>query len=97
MAKIDPLYKLYNYACDKMYRVIYEVDDPYPDEHVAIGMLLNIHGPLVVLLGEKGMYYIRHKNIRLMEPIPMPKKLCDNYRNVIETYLKEEAELGRIK
>ena len=28
---------------------------------------------------------------------PMPKKLCDNYRNVIETYLKEEAELGRIE
>lgn len=96
MAKIDPLYKLYNYACDKMYRVIYEVDDPYPDEHVAIGMLLNIHGPLVVLLGEKGMYYIRHKNIRLMEPIPMPEKLCDNYRTVIESYLKEGIEFKRI-
>ena len=97
MANIYPLYKLYNCACNKMYRVIYEVDDSYPDEHVAIGMLLNIHGPLVVLLGEKGMYYIRHKNIRLMEPIPMPKKLCDNYRNVIETYLKEEAEFRRIE
>ena len=97
MAKIDPLYKLYNYACDKMYRVIYKIDDSYPDEHTAIGMLLNIHGPLIVLLGEKGMYYIRHKDIKLMEPIPMPRNLCDNYRSVIETYLKEEVEFRRIE
>ena len=94
MAKIDPFYKLYNYACDKMYRVIY--DDYYSDEHVVIGMLLNINSLSIVLLGEKGIYYIRHKDIRLMEPIPMPRNLCDNYRSIIETYLKEEAEFRRI-
>ena len=95
MAKIDPLYKLYNYACDKMYRVIYKTDDFYPDEHATTGMLLNIHGPLIVLLGEKGMYYIRHKDIKLMEPIPMPEKLADNYRKVIEEYLKESSVFER--
>lgn len=96
MAKIDPLYELYNYACDKMYRVIYKVNDSYLDEHVVIGMLLNIHGQFIVLLGEKGIYYIRHEDVKLMEPIPMPRNLCDNYRSVIETYLKEEAEFRRI-
>ena len=96
MAKIDPLYKLYNYACDKMYRVIYKVNDSYLDEHVVIGMLLNINSPFIVLLGERGIYYIRHEDVKLMEPIPMPRNLCDNYRSVIETYLKEEAEFRRI-
>lgn len=96
MAKIDPLYKLYNYACDKMYRVIYKVNDSYLDEHVVIGMLLNINSQFIVLLGERGIYYIRHKDVELMEPIPMPRNLCDNYRSVIETYLKEEAEFRRI-
>lgn len=96
MAKIDPLYKLYNYACDKMYRVIYKVNDSYLDEHVVIGMLLNINSQFIVLLGERGIYYIRHKDVKLMEPIPMPRNLCDNYRSVIETYLKEEAEFRRI-
>lgn len=94
MAKMGPLFKLYNYACDKMYRVIYKTD--YGDEHAMKGMLLNCHGPLLILLGEKGMYYIKHKDIQLMEPIPMPKNLCDNYRTVIETYLKEESEFKRI-
>ena len=96
MAKIDPLYKLYNYACDKMYRVVY-APEWYPGERAVQGLLVNCHGSLIILLGEKGLYYIKHKDIQLMEPIPMPSKLCDNYRNVIETYLKEEAELRRIE
>lgn len=94
MIKTDPLMKLYDYACDKMYRIIYKPD--YGIEQALRGLLLNCHGPFLVLLGEKGLYYIKHKDILLMEPIPMPKNLCDNYRNVIETYLKEEAELRRI-
>ena len=32
-----------------------------------------------------------------MIAIPMPRNLCDNYRSVIETYLKEEAEFRRIQ
>ena len=92
--KMDPLFKLFNYACDKMYRVIYTTE--WYDERVIQGLLINCHGPLMVLLGEKGLYYIKHKDIQLMEPIPMPKNLCDNYRSTIETYLKEEAEFDRL-
>lgn len=88
--KTDPLFELFNYACDKMYRVIYTFEGY--DERIVRGLLINCHGSLVVLLGEKGLYYIKHKNIQLMEPIPMPKNLSDNFRKVIETYLKERAE-----
>ena len=92
--KMDPLFKLFNYACDKMYRVVYTSEwNSY--EHMAQGLLINCHGSLVVLVGEKGLYYIKHKDIQLMEPIPMPRNLCDNYRSIIETYLKEEAEFKR--
>ena len=91
--KMDPLFKLFNYACDKMYRIVYTSE--WHDEHVVKGFLINCHGPLMVLLGEKGLYYIKHKDIQLMEPIPMPRNLCDNYRSTIETYLKEEAEFKR--
>lgn len=93
MGKIDPLFKLYNYACDKMYRIIYKTD--YGDERAMCGLLIHCHGPLLVLLGEKGMYYIKHKDIVLMEPISMPKNACENYRAVIEDYLKEELEFKR--
>ena len=92
MNDFGPVTKLYNYACNKMYRVIY---NNYVHKEVE-GILINCHGPVIVLLGELGLYLIKPQDIELMEPIPMPKKLCDNYRNVIETYLKEEAELRRI-
>lgn len=88
--KMDPLFKLFNYACDKMYRVVYTSE--WHDECIIKGLLVNCHGPLMVLLSEKGLYYIKHKDIQLMEPIPMPKNLPDNFRKVIETYLKERAE-----
>ena len=89
MSDFGPVTKLYNYACNKMYRVTYT---NYIHKEVE-GILINCHGPFIVLLGELGLYLIKPQDIELMEPIPMPKKLCDNYRNVIETYLKEEAEL----
>ena len=96
MRKIDPLFKLFDYACDKMYRVIYNTHDSN-NERATVGMLINCHGPLIVLLSENGLHYIKHKDIQFMSPIPMPKKLCDNYRHVIETYLKEEAEFRRVE
>lgn len=94
--KMDPLLKLFNYACDKMYRVVYTTEW-HSDEHNVQGLLINCHGPLMILLSEKGLYYIKHKDIQLMEPIPMPRNLGDNYRSTIETYLKEEAEFERGK
>ena len=86
---MDPLFELFNYACDKMYRVIY-TPEGY-GERIVKGLLINCHGLLIVLLGEKGLYYIKHTDIQLMEPIPMPKNLCDNFRLVIEQYLKERS------
>lgn len=85
MATIEPVTKLYDYACNKMYRITYT---SYINKEVE-GILINCHGPFIVLLGELGLYLIKPHDIELMEPIPMPKELCDNYRNVIETYLKE--------
>ena len=93
MSNFDPVTKLYNYACNKMYRVVYK---SHTINKEVEGILINCHGPFIVLLGELGLYLIKPHDIELMEPIPMPKKLCDNYRNVIETYLKEEAEFRRI-
>lgn len=92
MSNFGPVAKLYDYACNKMYRVTYT---NYIDKEVE-GILISCHGPFIVLLGELGLYLIKPQDIELMEPIPMPKKLCDSYRNVIETYLKEEAEFRRI-
>lgn len=89
MAKFDPLYKLFNYACDKMYRIIYKTN--YDDEHAMRGMLLNCHGSFLILLGEKGLYYIKHNDVLLIEPIPMTFKMNEEYRSVIETYLTERA------
>lgn len=94
MRKVDPLFKLFNYACGKMYRVIYNTHD-FNDERATVGMLINCHGPMIVLLSEKGLHYIKHKDIQFMDPIPMPKHLSDEYRSTIETYLKEEAEFRR--
>lgn len=89
--KTDPLFELFNYACDKMYRVVYTTEW-HSDEHNVQGLLINCHGPLMVLLSEKGLYYIKHTDIQLMEPIPMPKDLPNDFKEVIETYLKECAE-----
>ena len=88
--KTDPLFELFNYACDKMYRVIY-IPEGY-GERIVQGLLISCHGPLVALLGEKGLYCIKQQDVQLMEPIPMPKNLSGNFRKVIETYLKECAE-----
>ena len=95
--KMDPLFKLFDYACNKMYRVIYKADNCYPDEHTIFGLMIQCHGPLVVILGEKGLYYIKHKDIQLLEPVPKTFKMSEEYRSTIETYLKEEAEFRRIE
>ena len=85
-----PINDLYNYACNKFYRVIYK-NDICCDERIVRGILLNCHGPLLVLLCEKGMYCIRHKDVLLMEPIPMTFRMNEEYRSVVETYLAKCA------
>lgn len=89
MPKIDPLYKLFEYSCDRFYTIDYG-DDCY--SRTIKGFLLNCGGPRYHILTEHGLCIIKSKEINSMFPIPMPKDLCDNFRNVIETYLKERQD-----
>lgn len=89
MIKIDPLYKLFDYSCDRFYTIEYG-DDCY--SRTIKGFLLNCGGPRYHILTEHGLCIIKSKEINTMFPIPMPKNLCDNFRKVIETYLKERQD-----
>lgn len=87
MGKIDPLFKLFDYACDKFYVVEHNrFDKPI------MGLLLNCHSSQYWFLTERGIFMVKSKDIEYMTPIAMPKNLCDNFRRVIETYLKEQEE-----
>ena len=92
--KFDPLYKLFKYSCDRFYTIEYG-DDCYP--RTIKGFLLNCSGPRYYILTEHGLCIIKAKEINTMFPIPMPKDLSDNFRKVIETYLKEREEFGGFK
>lgn len=85
----DPLYKLFEYSCDRFYTIEYG-DDCY--SRTIKGLLLNCGGPHYHILTEHGLCVIKTKEVNTMFPIPMPKDLPDNFRKVIETYLKERAE-----
>ena len=87
MGKIDPLYKLFYYACDKFYIVEHSCSDK-----PIVGLLLNCHSSQYWFLTERGIFMVKSKEIEYMSPITMPKNLCDNFRRVIETYLKEQEE-----
>ena len=87
--RIDPLYKLFDYACDRFYVIDYNKDDrPY----VITGFLLNCGGPRYHILTEYGLCIIKIKDINSMFPIPMPKDLPNDFKQAIEIYLKERAE-----
>lgn len=87
--KIDPLYKLFEYSCDRFYTIEYG-DDCY--SRTIKGFLLNCGGPRYHILTEHGLCIIKSKDISTMFPIPRPKNLSDNFREVIETYLKERQD-----
>lgn len=89
MEKIDPLYKLFEYSYGRFYTIEYG-DNCY--SRTIKGIFVNCDGPRYYILTEYGLYIIKTKKINTMFPIPMPKDLCDNFRKVIETYLKEEVE-----
>lgn len=89
MFKPDPLYKLFEYACDRFYTIEYG-NDYQP--RIIKGFLLNCGGPRYHILIEHGLCIIKSKDINTMFPIPMPKNLPDNFRKVIETYLKERQD-----
>lgn len=91
--KIDPLWKLFEYACDRFYTI--EYGDNYP-HRIIKGLLLNCGGSHYHILTEHGLCVIKSKEINTMFPIPMPKNLCDNFRKVVETYLKEQEEFREL-
>lgn len=93
--RIDPLYKLFDYACDRFYTIEYGNDGYQP--RIIKGFLLNCSGSRYHILTEYGLCIIKTKEINTMFPIPMPKDLPDDFKKVIETYLKEEAEFERGK
>ena len=92
MQKIDPLNKLFDYACDKFYIIEHSRSDK-----PVIGLLLNCFSSQYWFLTERGIFMIKTKDIEYMSPISMPKHLSDEYRSTIETYLKEEADFRRIE
>ena len=92
MERIDPLFKLFDYACDKFYIIEHSRSDK-----PIIGLLLNCYSSQYWFLTERGIFMVKSKDIEYMSPISMPKNLSNNFRELIETYLKEEAEFGRIK
>ena len=82
--KIDPLFKLFDYACDKFYIIEHSRSD-----RPIIGLLLNCFTSQYWFLTERGIFMVKSKDIEYMNPIPTPKNLSDNFRLVIEQYLKE--------
>lgn len=89
MRKIDPLYKLFNYACDRFYTIEYGNDY---NPRIIKGFLLNCCGPRYLILTEHGLCIIKASEISTMFPITVPKNLSNNFRILIETYLKEREE-----
>lgn len=85
---MDPMWKLFDYACDRFYTI--EYDSGY-QPRIIKGLLLNCGGPRYYILTEHGLCVIKSKEINTMFPKPMPKDLCDNFRKVVEDYLKERA------
>lgn len=84
--KMDPLFKLLDYACDKFYMVEHNRSDK-----PIIGLLLNCFSSQYWFLTERGIFMVKSKDIEYMNSIPMPKNLSDNFRLVIEQYLKERS------
>ena len=88
------MWKLFEYVCDRFYTIEYG-NDYQP--RIIKGLLLNFDGLHYHILTERGLCVIKTKEINTMFPIPIPKDLPDNFRKVIETYLKEQAEFKRGK
>ena len=84
--KIDPLLRLFDYACDRFYIIEHNRSDK-----PIIGLLLNCFTSQYWFLTEHGIFMVKSKDVEYMSPIPMPKNLSDNFRLVIEQYLKERT------
>lgn len=84
--KMDPLFRLFDYACDKFYIIEHNRSDK-----PIFGLLLNCFTSQYWFLTEHGIFMVKSKDIEYLSPIPMPKNLSDNFKLVIEQYLKERS------
>lgn len=85
MLNID---KAFEYACDKYYYVIYDINNCGCEQN-AEGLLLNYAGGNIVLLSNKGIYHIRYKDIVFMKPIePRLDKLSEEFKEILELFKK---------
>ena len=84
--KMDPLFKLFDYACDKFYVVEHSRSDK-----PIFGLLLNCFTSQYWFLTERGIFMVKSTDITHMSPVSMPKNLNDNFKLVIEQYLKERS------
>ena len=84
--KENPMWRLFEYACNKLYYVEY---GEIPKR--LFGILVNCGGTLYAFLGEKGLYMIKVNDIKSLEPASMPKTISDEFRKVIEDYLQVSA------
>lgn len=88
------MFKAFDYACDKYYRVVVDIVGSTPK--VISGILLNYTDKEIMLLAEKGIYHIQHKNILLLIPIepPTAADVNEKYREVLKSFgfYKEEKD-----
>ena len=87
MSKIDPIFKLFDYACNRFYCIEY---GEYPYTKTVKGLLLHYNDPIVILT-EEGIYQFKQRDIHCIVPILPPKKISEEYKNLIETYLSARA------
>ena len=85
MLNID---KAFEYACDKYYYVIYEIDRCGCEQNVE-GLLLNYAGGNIVLLSNKGIYHIKYKDIVFMKPIEPRMNLSEEFKEILELFKKD--------
>ena len=89
---LDNLDKAFRYACDKYYSVIYD-RDRCGYEQRAEGLLLNYAGGDVVLLSDKGIYHIKHRDIVFMRPVePRMDKLSSEFKELVESFKKDSKQ-----
>lgn len=83
--------KIFGYACDKYYLVIYDREHCGYEQKVE-GLLLNYVSGNVVLLADKGMYHIKYRDIVFMKPIEPPvDKLSEEFKEILKSF-KENNE-----
>ena len=76
--------KVTEYVCDKFYYVIYK---RYDEEQRAEGLLLNYASGDIVLLSEKGIYHIKHKDIIFMKPFEPPVyRMSEEFKRLLESF-----------